>query len=153
MQKPISTRLHSMIDRGWAVAASALAARVNGATSTARLLRGAASAATATSLVTNYEAGAVRVLPMKGHLAMDYALCGALLASPFFLPTSERRYAALPVMLGAMGLMAALLSETQSPLEAGEEFGGVYGGPRELSSVTDRDLDAAESPHLRVHLE
>jgi hypothetical protein len=151
--KPISTRLHGMIDYSWASAATAMSKRVNGATSTARLLRRAASTATANSLLTNYEAGALRVMPMKAHLAMDVALCGALLAAPLYLPESERRYAFIPMLLGAVGLVTGLLTKTRSPLELDEEFGGVYGGARELSSVADIDPDVAQSPHLRGHLE
>jgi hypothetical protein len=128
MTKPISTRLHGVIDYTWAAAASALSTRIDGATSTARLLRNAATAATASSFITNYECGAVRVMPMKGHLALDAVMCSALLASPLFLPASERRYAIVPMVLGAIGLVTGLLTETQSPIEAREEFGGMYGG-------------------------
>lgn len=151
MKRPISTRLHGMIDYGWAAAASALARRVNGA-ATSRLLQEAAAAATANSLVTNYEAGAIRVMPMKAHLAADFALCTALLAAPALLPASERRYAVLPVLLGAAGLLAALLTKTRSPLEIDEEFGGIFRGLHG-SAMAARDLDLAEAPHVRPHLE
>jgi hypothetical protein len=128
MPKPISTRIHGVIDYTWAVAASSLAGRMNGATSTARLLRGAANAATASALVTNYENGVLRVLPMKGHLAIDAAICSALIASPLFLPASERRFSAAPVLFGVAGLIVGMLTETRSPTEIEEEFGGMYGG-------------------------
>jgi hypothetical protein len=128
MTKPISTRLHGVIDYTWAATASALSTRLDGATSTARLLRSAATAATASSLITNYECGALRVLPMKGHLALDAVMCSALVVSPLFLPASERRYAVLPAVLGAIGLIAGWLTETRSPMEVQEEFGGLYGG-------------------------
>ena len=152
MTKPISTRMHGIIDYTWAAAASSLASRVHRATSTARLLRSAATAATASSLVTNYEGGALPLLPMKGHLALDAMLCSALVAAPFFLPASERRYAAIPVLLGVMGLVAGLLTQTQSPTEIDEEFGGMYGGS-ELSTISDQDPDIAAAPHLRFHQE
>jgi hypothetical protein len=151
MTKPISTRVHGIIDYTWAATAQSLATRVNGATSTARLLRGAATVATAGSLVTNYECGAVRVMPMQGHLAMDALLCAGLVAAPLFLPASERRYAAIPMLLGISGLIAGMLTETRSPLEAQEEFGGLYGGG-ELS-VVDQDADIAAAPNLRLHLD
>jgi hypothetical protein len=141
MTKPISTRVHGIIDYTWAAAASSLAGRIDGATSTARLLRGAANASTASALVTNYECGAVRLLPMKGHLAFDAALCSALVASPFFLPATERRYAAIPVLLGITGLIAGMLTETHSPVETEEEFGGLYGGGER--SVVDLDPESA----------
>jgi hypothetical protein len=126
---------------------------VNGATATARLLRGAATTATASSLVTNYECGALRLMPMKGHLALDFALSSALLVSPLFLPESERRYAILPTLLGAAGLVTALLTRPRSPLELGDEFGGLHGGEGQVSMVADQGPDSALSPHLRPHIE
>lgn len=148
MTKPISTRTHGMIDYGWAAAAAALAQQVNGATATARLLRGAATTATASSLLTNYECGALRLLPMRGHLALDFALCSTLLVSPLFLPESERRYAILPTALGLAGLVVGLLTRPRSPLELGDEFVGLYGGGREVSMVADQVPDIAVAPHL-----
>jgi hypothetical protein len=151
MTKPISTRMHGIIDYTWAAAASSLAGRIGDATSTARLLRGAANAATASALVTDYECGAVRLLPMKGHLALDVVLCGALVASPLFLPSSERRHAAIPLLLGLTGLVAGMLTQTRAPAGDEEEFGGLYGGGER--SVVDLDLDAETPPYLRPHLE
>jgi hypothetical protein len=111
--KPISTRVHGLIDYAWAAAASGFASRLNAAASTARLLNGAASAATASSFVTKYEWGVVPVMPMKGHLAADFALCSVLVASPLFLPPSERRAAMIPVILGAMGIITGLLTDSR----------------------------------------
>lgn len=113
MTKPISTRVHGMIDYAWAAAASALASRLNGAGATSRLLNRAAGAATASSFVTRYEWGIVPLMPMQAHLAADFALCGVLLASPLFLPASERRAAMIPVILGAMGFVTGLLTDTR----------------------------------------
>ena len=153
MKKPITTRMHGIIDYGWAAAATGLARQVNGASATARLLRSAATAATASSLVTNYECGALRVLPMRAHLALDVALCSTLIVAPLFLPESERRYAVLPTALGLAGLATALLTRPRSPLELGDEFGGLYGGGREVSMVADHDPGDAWPPHPRPHLE
>ena len=149
--KPISTRVHGIIDYTWVATASSLAGRMDGATSTARLLRGAANAATASALVTNYECGAVRVLPMKGHLAIDAALCAALIASPLYLPASERRYTTAPVLLGIVGLITGMLTRTQSPMEIEEEFGGMHGGGER--SVVDLEPEIPTPAHLRPHLE
>jgi hypothetical protein len=153
MTKPISTRTHGIIDYGWAAAATALAKRADDAPSTARLLRSAATLATATSALTNYEYGALRLLPMKGHLAFDFALCSALLVSPLFLPESERRHAIVPTALGLAGLVAGLLTRPRSPLELGDEFAGLYGGGREVSMVADQPPDVAVAPQRRSHLE
>lgn len=128
MRKPITTRLHGIIDYTWAAAASSAAARMHHGTSTARLLRAAANVATGSALLTNYEYGVLRVVPMRGHLAMDVALCAALIASPLFLPSSERRHAAIPLLFGLGGLATALLTQGESPFDVEEEFGGLYGG-------------------------
>jgi len=92
------------------------------------------------------------VLPMKAHLAMDYALCAALVASPLYLPADERRYAFVPVLLGVAGFVTALLTQPRSPLEYDEEFGVMYGG-RLVSEVVDMDPDVVESRTLRLHIE
>jgi hypothetical protein len=151
MEKPISTRVHGIIDYTWAAAASSVAGRLDGATSTARLLRGASNAATASALITDYECGALRLMPMKGHLAVDAILCTALLASPFYVPASERRYTTVPVLLGLAGLVTALLTDTESPRAMDEEFGGLYGGGER--DLVDGDREFPAPPHLRHHLE
>jgi hypothetical protein len=153
MTKPISTRTHGIIDYGWAAAATALARRADDAPSTARLLRSAATLTTAASAMTNYEYGAVRLLPMRGHLAFDFALCSALLVSPLFLPESERKHALLPTALAMAGILTGLLTRPRSPLELGDEFVGLHGGGREVSMVADQDPDTALSPELRPYLE
>jgi hypothetical protein len=49
----------------------------------ARALRTAGLAATAYSLITDYEFGVVRIIPMPAHLAMDAASGLLLAASPW----------------------------------------------------------------------
>jgi hypothetical protein len=89
-------------------------------------------------MITNYESGTVRVLPMKAHLAADVALSAILIASPWLLPKSERRYAAIPVILGVIGLVTSLLTDTRSQRDANRRAA---------------DPDIVEHPHLRQHLE
>lgn len=148
MDRPISTRTHGIIDYAWTTTAGTLPQMMDGATATARLVRNASTAAGFNSMVTNYEAGVVRVLPMKAHLALDFVMCAALIIAPFLLPRSERRYAAIPVALGAIGLLTTMLTDTKSPQERDEEFTPSH----ELSEAV-ADPDVARSPHLRTHLE
>jgi hypothetical protein len=117
MNRPISTKAHGVIDYTWSTTAAALPKAMNGATATARLVRNAGYAATLNSMLTNYEAGVMPIMPMKGHLALDVLMCSALIASPLYLPASERRWAAIPVALGIAGLIAGLLTQTRSPRE------------------------------------
>jgi hypothetical protein len=117
MKRPISTQTHGVIDYTWAASAAAICERISGAPRTKSLLRGASGAATGSSAFTNYEAGLVRMMPMKGHLALDVAMCAVLLAAPLFIPAAERRYAAIPIAFGAVGLLTALLTQTTAPTE------------------------------------
>ena len=114
MNRLISTRTHGVIDYTWAAAAEALPEGISGAPRTSSLLTGAGVAALVSSLLTNYEAGLVRVMPMKGHLAADFALCAVLLVSPLFLPANERRFAFIPVVFGIVGVVAGLMTQTSS---------------------------------------
>jgi hypothetical protein len=117
MNRPISTRSHGAIDHAWSAAAADMSQRLAGAPRTSSLLRRASDAARGTSMVTRYEMGVVPILPMKGHLAFDFVVCAALLASPLFLPAAERRHALIPVAFGVAGLLVALLTQPRSPLE------------------------------------
>lgn len=41
-------------------------------------------------------------------------MCTALMISPCFLPRGDRRYATLPVLLGAAGLLVSILTDLAS---------------------------------------
>ena len=123
MHRPISTRTHGVIDYAlWVTTAGALPKMMNNATHTASLVRNAGTAASVNAMITNYEAGMVRLLPMKGHLALDFMTCTALMLSPFFLPASERRYAFVAMALGAVGLLTGMMTQTHSSTEGGAGF-------------------------------
>jgi hypothetical protein len=146
MERPISTKAHGVIDWTWATAAGSASQWMEAGPSTARLIRNAAAAAGLNSLCTNYEAGALRVLPMKAHLSVDALICAALVLSPFFLPRVERRHAVVPILLGAVGLMMSLLTQTETPRQRG------FNPSRELSEAV-ADPDIARTTHVRSHLE
>jgi hypothetical protein len=148
MYRPVSTRTHGLIDYAWATTAGTLPKMMNGATATARLVGGAAAAASANSMVTNYEGGMLRVMPMRMHLAIDVMLGAALVLAPWFLPRAERRYAAVPVALGAVALLTGLLTKKDAPPELTAEFTPSH----ELSEAV-ADPDVARWPPLRAHLE
>jgi hypothetical protein len=67
------------------------------------------------SLLTDYEFGVVRVIPMPAHLAID-ATSGALVAaSPWLFGFAERgpRYRLSHVLIGLSEVLAALTSKTR----------------------------------------
>lgn len=145
MERPISTKAHGVIDYAWTAAAGSASNWMNAGPSTARLIRNAAALAGLSSLCTNYEAGAIRALPMRAHLSVDALICAALVLSPFFLPRVERRYTIVPVLLGAVGLVTSLLTQTELPRQRR------FSPSRELSEAV-ADPDVARLPHLRSHL-
>ena len=46
---------------------------------------------------------------------MYLMMCTALIMSPCFLPRGDRRYTALPVLLGAAGLLVSILTDLAWP--------------------------------------
>lgn len=63
------------------------------------------------SLVTDYEWGLVRLLPMPGHLALDAASGVLMGASPWLFGFADRVY--LPhVIFGIFEILASLATET-----------------------------------------
>lgn len=83
-----------------------------------------------------------------GHLAVDAVMCAALMLSPLFLPRSERRFAAVLVVLGAAGLLTSAFTETKS---AGER-GTAFTPSRELSEAV-ADPEVGRTPPLRGYVE
>jgi hypothetical protein len=63
----------------------------------------------AMSLITNYELGLVKVLPMRAHLTMDFLHGLVLASSPWLFDFSDQVY--IPhLALGITEMLAALLS-------------------------------------------
>lgn len=72
------------------------------------------------SLMTRYELGPLKLLPMKGHLTLD-AMSGALFcAAPLFFPDEDSTVKATLVGLGLFEIMAALTTQTQTSTD--EQF-------------------------------
>ena len=112
----ISTKTHGAID--YSTAAGMLAAPsllgISDELAAARTLRAAGLAATAYSLLTDYEFGLLRVIPMPIRLAMDAASGVLLAASPWLFGFAGRgpRYRLPHAFVGASEVLAALTSKT-----------------------------------------
>ena len=113
----IPTRVHGMLD--YVTAPALLAApelfKLKAVPASALAPRIAGGGAAAYSAMTNYELGAVKVLPMTAHLALDAASGALLAASPwlFGFATAGRRYWLPHVLVGAFEIVAALTTKTQ----------------------------------------
>lgn len=111
--KVIPTRIHGMLDYGMALillASPWLFGFVEIGTearSVIPILLGIATAAM--SLFTDYEWGALRVIPMKAHLGIDIAAGIFLAASPWIFGFANEVY--LPhLILGILDIGAAILT-------------------------------------------
>ena len=146
MTRPITTRTHGALDYAWVSAAASAARAANASGATARFVRSSSVAAGINSMLTDYEAGVLRLMPMRVHLAVDFVIGAALVLSPLFLPKSGRRSVAFSVALGLTACAASLLTDAGRKRHAG--FAPSY----ELSEAVV-DPDVARRPHLRSHLE
>jgi SPW repeat len=113
----ISTKTHGAIDymTGAALLAAPALLGISDEPAASRVLRGAGLAAAAYSLLTDYEFGLVRVIPMPTHLAIDAASDVLLAASPWLFGFGDRgsRYRLPHVVVGAAEVLAALTSKAR----------------------------------------
>ena len=115
----IPTSVHGVLDyvSGSALLAAPELFRLKEVPSAALTPRLAGAGATAYSLMTDYELGVIRVLPMPVHLTLD-AISGALLASSpwlFGYAKNGLRYWLPHTLVGASEILAALMTKTQPP--------------------------------------
>lgn len=66
------------------------------------------------ALITAYEPGVCKVLPMRAHLAVDYVLGGCLLLAPWILGLANgpRAVWSLPVVVGGFIVLTAVVSQS-----------------------------------------
>lgn len=113
--KAISTKTHALIDYAWAAVVPALPHLLRGGPTTTRLLAGTGLGTLAYSLLTHYELGAFKVLPMTTHLTLDLLSGLALVAASFALSQVTPKERALLMGLGSFALAVALNTETRTP--------------------------------------
>src|SRR4051794_41068377 len=117
MMKPISTRTHGIIDYAYGPALIALPFLMRWDRRAARLSVGTGLATLGVSMMTNYECGLVRLLPMKAHLAIDAAETSMLMGAPKALRSVDDRAGRVLAIFGALGAAVGAMTQTQSPYE------------------------------------
>jgi hypothetical protein len=93
MPKPISPRVHGMLDYGTAVTVAALPAVMDVPPAARNLFEGLATSYTGLSSVTDYPLSLKRLVPFKAHGAVELAIGMLLPAMPWLLGFSENRTA------------------------------------------------------------
>ena len=112
----IPTQVHAVLDylTGGTLVAAPRLLGLSGTTA-GKVLDLAGGIATAQSLLTDYELGLVKVVPMRTHLTLD-AMSGAMVAaSPwiFGFANNGTRYWLPHVLVGATEILAATTTKTQ----------------------------------------
>ena len=113
----IPMRVHGVLDylTGGTLLSAPKVLGLNDVPASARVLRLAGGGAILYSLLTDYELGTVKLLPMPAHLAMD-AASGVLLASSpwvFGFAKEGPRYWLPHVLVGTFEMLAAATSKTR----------------------------------------
>jgi hypothetical protein len=115
----IPTKAHGAVDMatGPALIAAPTLLRMNGNTGATIPPRVVGSAATLYSLLTDYEFGLKRVLPMRAHLALDVVGGVALAATPFLTGASKQglRHWLPHLALGANEVVLAFTTKDRPP--------------------------------------
>ena len=120
----ISTKIHGMLDYGSVALLLALPRLLNWDDRTTTLLTIVGISALLYSLLTRYELGSLRVLPVKVHLALDFMSGLLLAAAPFLIvPDAGNNEKIGLMLLGVFEIGSALITQTQSP----QEHNGISG--------------------------
>jgi hypothetical protein len=93
MRKPISPRLHGILDYTTSAAVAAAPPLLDMPRSATRLFESLAAGYTGLSSVTDYPLSVKRMVPFKAHGAAELAIAAVLPAMPWLLGFSEHRAA------------------------------------------------------------
>ena len=110
--KLFSTRTHGVLDYSSVVLLLALPRALGWSKAVTNLLTGSALVTLVYSLVTRYEAGVFKVLPMPAHLALDRA-SGLALGAVGLMTKEPGSVRAALLGLGLFEVTASLTTETQ----------------------------------------
>ena len=115
MQKPITPKVHGIIDYTTSSAVSMAPKLLNMPKRAAALCYGLAGGYTALSMLTKYPAGAKKVVPFKGHGAAEAVIGAALPFMPHLLHFNKTKRARnFFYGLTAMTVAVALLTDWNS---------------------------------------
>lgn len=117
LPRVIPTSVHGVLDyaaSGLNLAAPSLLG-LKGSPAASRMPRLVGGAGTVYSLLTDYELGLVRKIPMPVHLALDAAKGALLASSPWLFGFADRgtRYWLPHVAIGTADILAALTSKKE----------------------------------------
>jgi hypothetical protein len=139
MRKPIPTTVHGVLDYMTAGLLFALPRMMGWSRCATNVLDTAAIGAVGYSLLTKYELGVAKVLPMKAHLTLDAVSGAALIGAAALMDDEEPEVRATIAGLGVFEIGAALMSQSAPRASA---------GATRASALTDADPYRAGRPGL-----
>lgn len=117
MEKPISTRVHGILDYATAGTLLTMPRLLKASPKAANALAVAGTGLLGYSLATRYEYSLWKKIPVPVHLALDGVSGAALLAAPFTFLRGEATSAVAGMLgVGLMEVGAALLTQPKPPL-------------------------------------
>jgi hypothetical protein len=144
MQKPISTKAHGVLDYMTAAFLHTLPRVMGWSDNVTRVLDAAGAGATGYSLMTDYELGLVKAMPMKAHLTLDALSGGALLGAALVMDDEDPEVRATLAGIGVWEITAALLTRTRpGPAARTEQPVGAAGGGYESGSWSQQSMPTA----------
>ena len=115
--RPISSFVHGIIDYTAAVMLPVLPRQMGWSRRVTDLFDLSSLMTTASSLMTKYELGVVRVLPMDVHLKLDAVQGGLFLGAAMLMDDEDEDVRECLAAYGAFCVAASLLTKTQSRVE------------------------------------
>jgi hypothetical protein len=109
----LSTKTHALLDYATALTLAVLPRAIGASPKVTALMEGAAAAHAGYALCTDYELGAVRALPMKGHLLLDGLGAAGFIAAGALMDDEDDATRILLAGLGVYELTATLLTQTR----------------------------------------
>ncbi|HYE21003.1 MAG TPA: hypothetical protein VEA69_21330 [Tepidisphaeraceae bacterium] len=109
----ISTKFHAVEDYATALMLPILPRSLGWSDQVTNLMDGAACMVAGQSMLTNYEGGLIRVMPMKAHLAADGLLGATLVAAAAVMDEEPTEVRATLVGLGLFSIANALFTKTR----------------------------------------
>jgi hypothetical protein len=133
MNKPISTKVHGVLDYYTAPTLMAIPRLMGWGKTVTNLLTVAGLGMMGYSFITRYELGLFKLLPMPGHLTIDVIAGAGLAVSPFVLLRGAERTPLKTAVLVGFGLYEIIVAPlTQTEPSTTETSAGIFEQPQEV---------------------
>src|SRR5918993_1343083 len=116
--RPISSFVHGIIDYAAAVMLPVLPRQMGWSRKVTDLIDTSALVTTASSLMTKYELGVVRVMPFDWHLKLDAMQGGLFLGAALLMDDEDDDVRECLAAYGAFCVVASLLTKPHSAVES-----------------------------------